>query len=86
MVVLEQIQLFTEEQFEQSQESNFKQDSRIKSIPLFEEKLLNKRITPLLKAAKISTAELRVCIREVYNHWMVVSIYYNCLGYNNSYE
>jgi|GEM_PF-2173346 len=75
MVVLEQIQLFTEEQFDQqSPQSNFKQGSSTKSIPQFEEKLLNKRIIPLLKAAKISTAELRVCIREVYTHWMVVEV------------
>ncbi|KGA83673.1 hypothetical protein KQ41_06420 [Lysinibacillus fusiformis] len=74
MVVLEQIQLFTEEQFDQSPESNFKQGSSTKSIPQFEEKLLNKRIIPLLKAAKIGTAELRVCIREVFTHWMVVEV------------
>jgi len=74
MVVLEQIQLFTEEQFDQSPESNFKKGSSTKSIPLFEEKLLNKRITPLLKAAKIGSAELRVCIRGVYTHWMVVEV------------
>lgn len=74
MVVLEQIQLFTEENFEQPPESNLKQGSSNKTIPLFEEKLLSKRITPLLKAAKINTADLRVCVREIYNYWMVVEV------------
>lgn len=71
MVVFEQAKLFTDEIFEQISHK-LNAVSKQELMPVHEDTLLNNRVIPLMKAAGISLTELKVCVRDIYDHWMVI--------------
>ncbi len=76
MEVREQIELefFDDEQlFPQKSHSN-KKGAEKKIIRLSEDILLNNHVLPLLQGAGANTEKLQVCVRDVYDSWMVVEV------------
>ncbi|WDV09373.1 hypothetical protein [Lysinibacillus irui] len=68
-MVLEQFSLFDEEIYNKPTEKSNK-----KSIPIpeHEANLLNNHVLPLLQENGIKNEELKVCVRDVNESWMVI--------------
>ncbi|MFJ8104082.1 hypothetical protein [Lysinibacillus sp. NPDC096212] len=71
MQVIEQIDLFSEELYNQPSIKIIKEHVT-KVCPKYEDTLLNNHVIPLLQGARINIDDLKICVRSVYENWMVV--------------
>ncbi|MBX8946056.1 hypothetical protein [Lysinibacillus sp. K60] len=68
-MVLEQFSLFDDEIFNQP---TTKSNKKSRPIPEHEAYLLNDHVLPLLQENGIKDKELKVCVRDVNESWMVI--------------
>lgn len=74
MAVPQQIQLFTDEVFEQTEPKHHNDTIEPKTMPVHEDLILNDRVIPLMKAAGLNLSGLKVCVRDIHSHWILVEV------------
>lgn len=71
MEVIDQLDLFSEEVYIPPSSTNIIKEL-IASFLKYEDTLLNNHVIPLLQGAGVNTDDLKICVRNVYENWMVV--------------
>ncbi|MDD1505831.1 hypothetical protein PVA17_24255 [Lysinibacillus sp. CNPSo 3705] len=71
MQVIEQLDLFSGELYHQPSIKIIKEHVT-KVCPKYEDTLLNNHVIPLLQGAGVNVDDLKICVRSVYEDWMVV--------------